>query len=95
MYAVCVTFELKPAHAAEFLERVGRQAKNSLEREAGCHRFDVCASPDRQTVFLYELYSDRDAFDLHLKSDHFLEFDAATREMVDRKDVRTFDRIAG
>ena len=33
-------------------------------------------------VFLYEIYRDRAAFDLHLASDHFRQFDQRSRDLV-------------
>ena len=63
MYAVCVTFRLKPGTSETFMPLMLDQARNSLALEQECHRFDVCASDDGQTVFLYELYTDAAAFD--------------------------------
>ncbi len=68
------------------------QARTSLEREAGCHRFDICTSEDSaRKVILYEVYDDRAAFDLHLASAHFREFDAAVSAMIAAKSVRILD----
>ena len=38
-------------------------------------------------VFLYEIYRDRAAFDLHLASDHFRQFDQRSRDLVVSKTV--------
>jgi (4S)-4-hydroxy-5-phosphonooxypentane-2,3-dione isomerase len=43
-------------------------------------------------VFLYELYDDKAAFDAHLKTPHFLSFDARVRDWVERKAVGTWTR---
>jgi (4S)-4-hydroxy-5-phosphonooxypentane-2,3-dione isomerase len=60
--------------------------------EPGCLRFDVLvpADPDAPQVVLYEIYVDRAAFDRHLATRHYLEFDRRTRAMVRQKAVRTF-----
>lgn len=88
MYVVTVTFVTTPDASDAFREAVIAQAANSLNLEEACQRFDVCLDPEDPTrVFLYELYSDRAAFDLHLKSDHFLDFDARTRDWVTSKTV--------
>ena len=56
--------------------------------------FDVCVDPARDNfVLLYEVYSDRAAFDLHLASEHFAAFDAEVRDWVSAKTVSTFDRL--
>lgn len=94
MFAVTVTFTLHEGRATAFLPLMLQNAAMSLGSEEGCHHFDVCTDPDMpETVFLYELYSDRAAFDLHLASEHFLSFDSATAGMVSAKDVKTFREV--
>lgn len=89
MYLVAVTFRIHPDHAAAFLARVQQQATDSLE-EPGCRRFDVWQAPgDPAGVFLYEIYDDRAAFDVHLASAHFKAFDAEVAPWVAAKTVET------
>jgi quinol monooxygenase YgiN len=93
MYVVIVDFTLKPGKADLFMPLMTENADRSLTDEEGCHQFDVCTDPDNpETVFLYELYTDRAAFDLHLAAPHFKAFDAAVAELVADKKVRTFER---
>ncbi len=94
MYVVVVEFELHPGRVAAFRKRVARQAAESLAREPGCHVFDVCVDPAREAfVLLYEVYSDRAAFDAHLLSAHFAAFDREVESWVVSKRVGTFERI--
>jgi autoinducer 2-degrading protein len=94
MFVVIVEFTLKPGFAGDFRERVKRQAEDSLQLEADCHRFDVCIDPERENfVLLYELYSDRAAFDTHLASSHFIDFDATVRAWISAKRVASFSLI--
>jgi quinol monooxygenase YgiN len=94
MFAVVVTLSLKPGTGKDFLALVHDNAQASLRSEAGCHQFDVATDPARpDEVFLYEIYSDPAAFDAHLKTEHFLRFDAATAEMITQKDVRTYSEL--
>ena len=94
MYAVCVTFHIKPERMEAFMRRMLRQAEESLSGEPDCHRFDVCTSRDSPNqVFLYELYSDRAAFEQHLQSTHFAAFDSAVREFIEHKDVCLFETV--
>lgn len=94
MYAVCVHFTVEPLAVSEFSKLVLRQASTSLDRETGCHQFDVCTDTQRPSeFFLYELYSDRAAFDLHLASSHFKRFDEAIRGLVLEKHVTTYDGV--
>lgn len=94
MHVVTVIFEIAAGHEEAFAGRVLRQAEDSLEREPGCHVFDVCRDPiQRGRFFLYEVYDDREAFDAHLRSAHFAAFDDDVRDWVADKQVRAFDRI--
>ncbi|MEO0484549.1 MAG: putative quinol monooxygenase [Pseudomonadota bacterium] len=95
MYAVVVTFKIDPSAAAAFEPLMRANAATSLADEPLCHRFDVCTDPARPgEVFLYELYADAAAFQVHLDSPHFQAFDAATRDMILDKDVRTYAQVA-
>jgi len=94
MYVVLVEFTAYPQHASAFRERVQQQANDSLRLEADCHVFDVCVDPERENfVLLYEVYTDRDTFDAHLGTQHFLDFDAAVKNWVSGKKVSVFERI--
>ena len=95
MYVVTVDFAIEPAQWDAFLPLMLENALLSREREPGCRQFDVCADDAKPaTVFLYEVYDDRAAFDAHLAAPHFLAFAAATREMVTRRTISTWSRIA-
>ncbi len=95
MIAVVVDFEVKREKIAGFRKAVLAQAANSLKEEAACRQFDVCVDPaDETRVFLYELYDDRAAFDAHMKTKHFLSFNAEVTPWVKDKRVRVLD-LAG
>jgi quinol monooxygenase YgiN len=94
MYVVTVNFRIKMPHVASFRAAVVQQAKNSLEREANCTRFDVFVSPDdERAVFLFEEYTDRAAFDAHSKTEHFREFSSAVSSWVDEKQVTGWEPL--
>lgn len=94
MYAVVVSFEIKPEAMSEFMPLMLANARQSLELEEGCQQFDVATDPLRAgEVFLYELYTDRAAFDVHLSAAHFKTFDSAVAKMIVTKDVRTFAEV--
>lgn len=94
MYAVVVSFQIIPARIDGFLPLMLENARLSLADEPGCERFDVCTDPARPyEVFLYELYQDRAAFDLHLQSDHFKSFDEKVAGMIEEKTVSTFAKV--
>lgn len=94
-YAVCVTFQIRENWMEAFMPLMLGNARTSLSEEEGCLQFDVLTDPDRPNeVFLYELYSDRDAFDAHLRSGHFWAFDRAVADMIADKQVRTYGSVS-
>lgn len=94
-YAVCVTFQIKENWMEAFMPLMLGNARASLANEAGCLQFDVLTDPAlADEVFLYELYTDRAAFDAHLTSDHFLAFDSAVADMIADKQVKRYTEVS-
>ncbi len=92
MHVVIVRFRVKEQHAAAFVGRLRRQAQDSLDLEPACRRFDVLLDPnDPGGACLYEMYDDEAAFDMHLKTRHFLGFDTETRPWIDQKIVERWE----
>lgn len=91
-YLITVAFDVEPTRREQFVRLVTSNAQASLREEPGCLRFDVLlpVEPAEYDVLLYEIYRDREAFDAHLGSAHFLAFDAETRDAVRRKTVREY-----
>lgn len=83
-FVVVVKFTVDIGKMDEFLTLLKENAKKSLE-EAGCSTFEI--SRNQNDVFLYELYSTEEAFTYHLETDHFVQFDQATSDMVISKHV--------
>ncbi|WP_340119621.1 antibiotic biosynthesis monooxygenase [Pelagibius sp. 7325] len=89
MFVVTVVFKVKKDVVEAFRKAVQQQAKNSLTKEEGCERFDVCFdSDDPQGVFLYELYVDAAAFEAHTQTDHFKNFREVSQPMLEDREVR-------
>ena len=88
MFVITVDFEIKSEFVNEFRNRVLQQARDSLNNEGKCFTFDVSFDEkNTNKVFLYEIYQDKDAFDYHLKSDHYLSFDKDVKNWVTKKTV--------
>jgi quinol monooxygenase YgiN len=94
MFVVVVEFTVRAEYIELFLTRVKQQAKDSLKLEVNCHVFDVCICFEtKNRILLYEVYSDRAAFDVHLASAHFRDFSEAVQEWVSGKQLSTFERL--
>ena len=98
VFAITVAFELVEGAFPEFHRLVTENAALSVELEPDCLRFDVLTPADPaafpRMFFLYEIYRDRAAFDLHLASDHFRQFDQRSRDLVISKTVVAY-AVAG
>lgn len=88
---VTVQFAIHAAHYAAFMREMVANARASREREPGCQVFDVCEDPAQPgQVFLYEIYTDAEAFEQHKREAHFLEFDRITAPWIQHKAVRIY-----
>lgn len=94
MYVVIVEFTTHPENFDAFLARVRQQAEDSVRLETDCQAFDVCVNSEQENmVLLYEVYTDRGAFDVHLDSPHFHDFDSAVQGWINDKKISFFERI--
>ena len=73
MYSIFVTINIKPENVEAFKEASLGDSQGSVRDEPGGFRFDIhqdSGIPSR--FYLHEVYRDRDAFQTHLKTPHFL-----------------------
>ncbi|MGX1500546.1 putative quinol monooxygenase [Roseibium aggregatum] len=90
-FAVAVRFVLHTGQSEKFAPLIRQQAAQSLT-EPGCLVFEVWCDPSRaDEMFLWEVYESPEAFDSHLKSDHFQQFDAAVKGLVRTKSVEVWN----
>jgi len=93
-FVITVDFKLKAGTMTEFRRLIDRNAIDSCGKEPGCRRFDVLVPKgESDRVFLYEIYDDRRAFDAHLKTAHFDNFNRASAALVESKHVAEFDLV--
>ena len=95
MFVITVKFVINEKDIEKFKVRMLQQARDSLELEKDCHIFDVCHdSNNKNIVFLYEIYSDKNAFDIHLNSKHYLAFNDEVSSWVKEKIVTQLEKQA-
>src|SRR5258708_15374065 len=93
-FLITVDFYLLPAALDPFLALIKENARKSLAEEPGCHRFDVLVQtglPDH--ILLYEIYKNRAAFDIHLKSPHFAAIHSASAPYVQHKKLVEYEYL--
>lgn len=94
MFAVVVKFKITPGQEAAFRTAMLENARSSLRDEPGCHRFDVCFDPARpDEAFLYEVYTDEAAFEVHQTMPHFARVGAALEGVVSDKEISTWEEV--
>lgn len=96
MFAVSVVFNIREDHVEPFVELILQHSARTLAREIGCMRFDVGRDANDPTrVFVYELFVDRHAFDIHSKTDYLDEFFAAAGDWIESKQAHRWDISRG
>ncbi|WP_373089220.1 putative quinol monooxygenase [Sneathiella sp.] len=93
-FAVTARFEVMSGREKAFMVEMKKQAENSLNQEPGCLIFDICINrEDGSDVLLYEIYTDKKAFDDHLASRHFSAFIETVTPWITSKKIECWDRI--
>ncbi len=94
--AVMVSFRLRPGTIERFVRLILASAHASIEREQGCLQFDVIVPEDTADhVVLYELYRTREAFALHVETEHYSVFAKKSTDLVLEKTVHVGRRLDG
>ncbi|MBR0558904.1 putative quinol monooxygenase [Neokomagataea anthophila] len=93
---VIAEFHVPGIHLEAFLAVCAEDSRQSIAVESGCHSFEVLSSPeDPNLVVLVETYTDRAAFEAHLKTPHFAAFAKAVKDYGAKENaVRFFNRTA-
>ena len=95
MFVITVKFVINEKDIEKFKVRMLQQARDSLELEIECHQFDVCHDPNNKNiVFLYETYSDKNSFDIHHNSKHYLAFNDEVTSWDKEKIVTQLEKQA-
>lgn len=83
-FVITVLFNVKPGYLDEIKPLMFGNAVTSLTDEEGCLQFDVVQRQDDDHAFIfYEIYSDKAAFDFHLKTNHSIAFNNKLKELGD------------
>src|SRR5215218_516533 len=81
-YVLIVDFEVQDGTADKVIALVSENARNSVEKEAGCLQFDVMQAADNPNrVLLFEVYENEAALQAHGKTDHIKAFLEKARPM--------------
>jgi len=90
MFSLFVTIQIKPEHRDAFIEATMGNAIGSNNDEPGCLRFEVLQdSQDPNKVYLYEVYKDREAWEVaHRQAPHHLKWRSTVQDWFATEPVR-------
>lgn len=92
MFIVDVDFLVREDCIDAFHRAVLTQARNSLEREQDCLKFDVSVDKNNPARFyLHEAYTTEEAFLNHMETVHYFQFAELSSPWVINKTVDTRD----
>jgi len=94
LYINAVDLDIQPGQIDQFLAQLKVNGVNAV-REPGCHEFNITVSQkDPNHVFIFEVYDNAAALDAHRATDHFKAYQAATKDMVVKRDARAMSSVA-
>ncbi len=93
MFVVIVKIEVDAENQRMFNNAAKKQAEVTLDRERGCLKYDVCTDLRRKSNFmLLQEYESKEAYDFHLKSEHYTTFDQITATWVAMRMVELWEK---
>jgi len=94
LYVNAVDLDIVPAEFDKFIEQIKENGAAAV-KEPGCREFNILVSAKNpHHVFLFEVYDSAAALDAHRATDHFKKYQAATANMVAKREVRGMSPIA-
>ena len=93
-FVVIAELSVPAEHKQDFLDLCRLDADGSVRDEPGCRQFDVLTFDEEpESVVLFEVYDDADAFAAHQKTPHYARYaEGVGRFGVERKRVRFMTR---
>jgi quinol monooxygenase YgiN len=89
-----VDIDVAPGQIDNYLAALKENGAAAVH-EPGCREFDITVSQkDPNHVLIFEVYDDAAALDAHRQTDHFKKYAATTKEMVAKRDARSFSAVA-
>ena len=89
-----VDLDISPALMTKFLAALRDDGAGTI-KEAGAQEFDATVSQKNKShVFIFEVYSNSDAWDIHQKSATYTKFIGITMAMIKTYNIRAFTSAA-
>jgi (4S)-4-hydroxy-5-phosphonooxypentane-2,3-dione isomerase len=94
LYVNAIDLDIVAADRDKFIALAKDNGATAV-KEPGCHEFNIAVSQkDPNHVVLFEIWENAAALDAHRASDHFKAYQAATKEMVSKRELRPMWSVA-
>jgi autoinducer 2-degrading protein len=94
MHVVVVFLEAQRGREEDLRMALRTYARTCVEREPGCHRYDVGIDPVEGSAFLlYQVYEDNAAYLAHRELPHYGEFRLLVDSWIQTRRVLTYDSV--
>jgi (4S)-4-hydroxy-5-phosphonooxypentane-2,3-dione isomerase len=89
-----VEYDIVPGQIDAYLAALKENGAVTV-KEPGCREFDVLVSQkDPNHVLIFEVYNDAAAAQAHRETDHFKKYAATIKDMIAKREVRSFSSVA-
>ena len=89
-----INLDIAPDQFDKFMEAAKENAAAST-KDPGCREFNIVVSKDDpHHIMFFEVYDNAAALDVHRATDHFKKYQAATKDMVTKRDVKRFFSVS-
>jgi (4S)-4-hydroxy-5-phosphonooxypentane-2,3-dione isomerase len=89
-----INLDIAPDQFDKFME-VAKENAAASTKDPGCREFNIVVSADDpHHVMFFEVYENAAAVDFHRQTEHFKKFQAVTKDMATKRDVKRFTSVA-
>lgn len=93
-YVYIVELDIAPAQFDRFMAEAKTNAAASMQ-DPGCREFAIVVSKqDPHRVLFFEVYDNEAALKAHEATGHFKQYQAATKDMVEKRETKAFFSVA-
>ena len=95
-FVIWAVLDVKPETFDEFRKAALEDAADSVAKEKDCLQFNVLVpSGRRDRIALFEVYTSKEEFDVHMQTPHFKKFIAAAETATTGRDVTKLSLAGG
>jgi quinol monooxygenase YgiN len=94
LHILVVEYDIVPAEIDNYMTAI-KELGAAAVKEPGCRQLSIAVSQkDANHVLLFEAWDNAAALDAFLATDRFKKYQAATANMIAKRDIRAFSSVA-